>query len=193
MPGVAPTVRAGRLARPPRPARRRGRPPRRERRRDAVLTARRSIAVEAQSAFKKEMDPNVSDARILEETDERTPESAVTPITGRRARRTSRPAPSRRARRRRPRARPRASHRTACSPAACAPSAQRRDGPPERVDDGHGDRAGLGERVTDGRRAPRPGSAPAAESRQRARRGSDAVAAPACPSRGPERRRRTAA
>lgn len=30
-----------------------------------------SIAVEAQTAFKKEMDPNVSDARILEETDDR--------------------------------------------------------------------------------------------------------------------------
>ncbi len=30
-----------------------------------------SIAVEAQTAFKKEMDPNVSDARILEETTER--------------------------------------------------------------------------------------------------------------------------
>ncbi len=30
-----------------------------------------SIAVEAQTAFRKEMDPNVSDARILEETNER--------------------------------------------------------------------------------------------------------------------------
>jgi hypothetical protein len=30
-----------------------------------------SIAVEAQTAFRKEMDPNVSDATILDETDER--------------------------------------------------------------------------------------------------------------------------
>ncbi len=30
-----------------------------------------SIAADAQTAFRKEMDPNVSDARILEETTER--------------------------------------------------------------------------------------------------------------------------
>lgn len=34
-----------------------------------------SIAVEAQTAFKKEMDPNVSDARIIEESDGRADEA----------------------------------------------------------------------------------------------------------------------
>ncbi len=38
---------------------------------DSAIDRAASIVVEAQSAFKKEMDPNVSDARILEETTDR--------------------------------------------------------------------------------------------------------------------------
>ena len=38
---------------------------------EATLDRAASIAVEAQTAFRKEMDPNVSDATILEETDDR--------------------------------------------------------------------------------------------------------------------------
>lgn len=38
---------------------------------ETVLDRAATIVVDAQTAFRKEMDPNVSDARILEETDER--------------------------------------------------------------------------------------------------------------------------
>ena len=38
---------------------------------ESAIDRAASIAVEAQVAFKKEMDPNVSDARILEETTDR--------------------------------------------------------------------------------------------------------------------------
>lgn len=38
---------------------------------ETVIGRAASIAVEAQTAFRKEMDPNVSDATILDETDDR--------------------------------------------------------------------------------------------------------------------------
>ncbi|GAB5534457.1 MAG: hypothetical protein Rubg2KO_07060 [Rubricoccaceae bacterium] len=38
---------------------------------DHSLDRAAQITVEAQDAFKKELDPNISDATILEETDER--------------------------------------------------------------------------------------------------------------------------
>lgn len=37
---------------------------------ETALDRAASIAVEAREAFRKEMDPNVSDAKVLEETDE---------------------------------------------------------------------------------------------------------------------------
>lgn len=37
---------------------------------DAVLDRAATIVVDAQTAFRKEMDPNVSDAKILDETSE---------------------------------------------------------------------------------------------------------------------------
>ncbi len=40
---------------------------------DGALERAASVTVEARDAFQKELDPNVSDARILEETDEREP------------------------------------------------------------------------------------------------------------------------
>lgn len=42
---------------------------------DQALDRAASVAVEAKEAFQKELDPNVSDARILEETTERDPEA----------------------------------------------------------------------------------------------------------------------
>lgn len=41
---------------------------------DTALDRAASVAVEAKEAFEKELDPNVSDARILEEIDERLDE-----------------------------------------------------------------------------------------------------------------------
>ena len=38
---------------------------------DGALDRAASVAVEAKEAFQKEMDPNVSDARVIEETPER--------------------------------------------------------------------------------------------------------------------------
>ena len=38
---------------------------------DGALERAASITIEAKDAFQKELDPNVSDARILEEVDER--------------------------------------------------------------------------------------------------------------------------
>lgn len=38
---------------------------------DGALDRAASVAVEAKEAFQKELDPNVSDARVLEETNER--------------------------------------------------------------------------------------------------------------------------
>ena len=40
---------------------------------DGALERAASVTVEAKEAFKKELDPNVSDARILDETHERPP------------------------------------------------------------------------------------------------------------------------
>ena len=37
---------------------------------ETALDRAASIAVDAREAFRKEMDPNVSDAKVLEETDE---------------------------------------------------------------------------------------------------------------------------
>ena len=46
---------------------------------DSALDRAASVAVEARDAFQKELDPNVSDARILEESTERydDPEAGV--------------------------------------------------------------------------------------------------------------------
>ena len=38
---------------------------------EKALDRAASVAVEARDAFRKEMDPNVSDARVIEETDDR--------------------------------------------------------------------------------------------------------------------------
>lgn len=43
---------------------------------DRALDRAASVAVEAKEAFQKELDPNVSDARILEETTDRYDEAA---------------------------------------------------------------------------------------------------------------------
>ena len=40
---------------------------------DGALDRAASVTVEAKEAFQKELDPNVSDATILEETDDRDP------------------------------------------------------------------------------------------------------------------------
>lgn len=41
---------------------------------DGALDRAATVTVEARDAFQKELDPNVSDARILDETDERDAE-----------------------------------------------------------------------------------------------------------------------
>jgi hypothetical protein len=38
---------------------------------EAALDRAATIAVDAREAFRKELDPNVSDAKVIEETDER--------------------------------------------------------------------------------------------------------------------------